>query len=263
MKIVVITHHKTGTQLWAKIFSEIERRCKLKSILIKGASASQENLNLINDKWDICRFTHGIKDFKYLEALEKFDYRCVHSIRNPANIIISAAKYHKENHSEKWLTLKKKKYGNMSYQEKISSFENLQQQLIWEMNHISKLNIKNMMNLIKMNKSNFQNLDLDYLSFDQRMVEFNNLYYFLKLGQYKNVNSKTFKLKEWINIGLKNLLWNIENRPDNSSLKNTKKHITRETLKGLLDNRYKFEEESRNEFKKVFGNETYNYTFSD
>ena len=47
------------------------------------------------------------------------------------------------------------------------------------------------------------------------------------------------------------------------SLKNTKKHITRETLKGLLDNRYKFEEESRNEFKKVFGNETYNYTFSD
>ena len=257
MRIVIITHHKTGTSLWKHIFSELEMCCKLKSISITKNNSS-ENLNLINGQWDICRFTHGINN-KLLEALDKFDYKCVHSIRNPANIIISAANYHKENKKEEWLTLKKKEFGNMSYQEKISSFENLQQELIWEMNNASNRTIKDMMKLIKANKSNFKNLDLDYISFDPRMVEFKNLYYFLNLEQHKDVNSKPFKLKQWIEIGLNNFLWNIESRP--KILKRREKHITRENLKGLLDNRYMFEEESRNEFIKVFGRQTFNYTF--
>ena len=263
MRTVIVTHHKTGTSLWRKIFSKLANKCELKSIIINGNSSSQD-LDLINDQWDICIFTHGIKDLKYFEALEKFDYRCVHSIRNPANIIVSAVKYHKENTKEKWLTLKKEKFGNMSYQEKISSLENFQDQLIWEMNHASKKNIENMMYLINANKSNFANLDLDNISFDQRMVEYNNLYYFLNLSQYKLVNSKTFPLKEWIKIGLQNLLWNIENSSNTNRLEHTKKyHITRENLKGLLDNRCKFEKESRNEFIKVFGKEIYDFTFCE
>lgn len=263
MKIVIITHHKTGTQLWAKIFSALAKKCNLKSIQLTGKKSIEENLNLINSEWDICQFTHGIKDLKYLTALDKYDYRCIHSIRNPANIIISAAKYHKENVGEVWLTLKKKKYGNLSYQEKISSFENFQDQLIWEMNNISKKNIFNMLDLLKLNKANFKNIDLDYVSFDQRMTEFNNLYYFLKLNQYKNIKSKTFSLKQWIKIGLNNFLWNIENRIEDNNLKATKKHITREQVKGLLDNREKFEDEAKNEFKKIFGNEYFNYTFNE
>ena len=261
MKIVIITHHKTGTQLWGSLFKTLGKIYDWKIIKIPSKD-QREKLKLINEEnWDICHFTNGIKNLDALETLDKYNYRCLHSIRNPANIIVSAAKYHKRG-SEKWLTKKKEIFKNMSYQEKISSFDNDQDELIWEMNNISKENIKNMMSIIRLNKINFRHIDLDYVSFDKRMVEYNNLYFFLKLDQIKKNQSKQIFLTHWVNQGYKHLLWNFENRKENKGILTTlKKHVTRENCEGLLDNRFMFKDKAKNEFRKIFGEIIYTYTF--
>jgi hypothetical protein len=241
MKIIIFCHHKTGTVFWKKIFEKFSKTTNLKLITLTRSNNSEM---FQEGNWDICLLTHSHIQLDYFKNLE---YRGIHSIRNPANIIVSACKYHKKS-KENWLHVKK--FDGLSYQEKLLSLNDFQDQLIFEMSHSSYSTIKKMINIMKNNSFKIFNSDIEVLSYDKQMKDFKNLFYFLQIDKVKD-----FSMENWINIGKKEFLWN-KNLESGNNL-----HITREKVNALLDYRDCFGEKAKNEFKNIFGLEIYNYTF--
>lgn len=249
-KIIVLAHHKTGSLFWNRILKRLQKKFELNLLTIQRKYFDEELNDFIYGNWDICLQTHSSCSLKYVENI---DFRCVHSIRNAANVIVSALKYHKFNKDEKWLQKKRKNFGGLSYQEKILKFKNLEKELTFEMNHASRYTIENMAKITKDNSNQVLNVDLDIVSSDKEMKDFKNLFYFLRLEQLDN-----FNLQQWINLGKKEFLWNQQNLKNKPKLA---KHITRSDLANLLDNRFLFNRNNKHEFKRIFGLEIYNNTF--
>lgn len=121
-KILVGTHHRAGTMWIGGIFRKIARH-----LVLEFFSGPQRDLPR---NFDIFFQNHSVFD---LEALP-FDYRGVHVIRDPRDVIVSGCFYH-QNANEAWLHVRRKEFGGLTYQEKIVSLPSVDEQLLFEMEY--------------------------------------------------------------------------------------------------------------------------------
>ncbi len=121
-KILVGTHHRAGTMWIGGIFRKIAR-----DLALEFFSGSQPDLPR---NFDIFFQNHSVIDFSRLS----FEYRGVHVIRDPRDVIVSGCFYHQKA-SERWLHVPREKFGGLTYQQKINALPSLDDQLMFEMEY--------------------------------------------------------------------------------------------------------------------------------
>ncbi len=128
-KVLVGTYHKTGTVWMKKIFTKSCSNLKLKFFSGKSEETPLDfNVFLQN---------HSKFNFEQLNS----EYKGLHLIRDPRDIIISGCFYHQKAH-EKCLHIPKHELGGLTYQEKINSYNSLDDKILFEMENSSAYNIK-------------------------------------------------------------------------------------------------------------------------
>lgn len=164
-KILIGTHHKTGTVWLLSIFATISNEFGLN--FYKG---KQTNLSV---EYDI--FFQDHSKF-YFDTLDN-SVRGLHIIRDPRDVVISGVFYHQKS-KEKWLHKPKKKFGGLSYQEKLNSCENLDQKIHMEINRSAKTNINDMITWSYSNPA-FYELKYEELIADIDLILFHKIFTFL------------------------------------------------------------------------------------
>lgn len=164
-KILLATHHKTGTVWFNSIFGTI---CKNYSLdFYKG---EQKNLP---DQFDVFTQDHSCIDFD----LFSWPYRGVHIVRDPRDIIVSGCFYHQKS-EESWLHRQRDEFDGMTYQEKINSIEQFDDQLLFEMEHSARRTIIDMTNWDYENP-NFFEIKYENLIKDVDLILFHEIFTFL------------------------------------------------------------------------------------
>src|SRR5690606_2308480 len=69
------------------------------------------------------------------------DARGLHMIRDPLDVLISAVRYHETTEAE-WVHKPQKRFDGRSVQEVINSFDNFQDKLLFEIDHVGERNIR-------------------------------------------------------------------------------------------------------------------------
>lgn len=164
-KILVGTHHKTGTMWLISIFKKISRKFDLK--FFRGKQ------NKLPENFDIFLQDHSQFDFDKLPS----EYRGIHLIRDPRDIIISGCFYHTKS-QEKWLHIKREKFGGLTYQEKINSYSSLDDQIFFEMENTAFKAISAILDW-DYNNAKFMNIKYEDLISDQDLLLFHQLFNFL------------------------------------------------------------------------------------
>jgi len=121
-KILVGTHHRAGTMWIGGIFRRIAR-----DLALEFFSGSQQDLP---QNFDIFFQNHSAFDFSRLPV----EYRGVHVIRDPRDVIVSGCFYHQKA-SEAWLHVEREEFGGLTYQQKMNSLPSVDDQLMFEMEH--------------------------------------------------------------------------------------------------------------------------------
>ena len=163
-KILIGTHHKTGTVWMKNIFSQIGRKFKLKFVNDKFENIPQEFNIFLQD--------HSQFDFDRL----KIEYKGLHIIRDPRDIIISGCFYHQKSH-EPWLHLKREELGGLTYQEKINSYESLDDKILFELDN-SEYNLVPIINWDYYNPAFFE-VKYEDLIVDTDLLLFHEIFAFL------------------------------------------------------------------------------------
>lgn len=150
-RILIGTHHKTGTVWMGSIFSTISRWLSLtycKSGLQKYDLPKEFHIFLNN---------HSKFNFDSF----RFPFRGLHIVRDPRDVIVSACFYHQKA-KEEWLHEPKEKFNGLTYQQKINSYNTLGDRFLFEMEHSAGGNIRNM-------------LEWDYTRRDFMEIKYENL----------------------------------------------------------------------------------------
>lgn len=164
-KILVATHHKTGTVWLLTIFKEICRQFNLGFF-----SGKQEN---ISENFDVFLSMHGRLNLDTIGS----EYYGIHIIRDPRDIIISGCFYHTKS-KEKWLHIKRDEFGGLTYQEKINSYESLEDKILFEMENSALRNISKILNW-DYNNPKFIEIKYENLINDQQLLLFHEIFAFL------------------------------------------------------------------------------------
>jgi hypothetical protein len=164
-KILVGTHHKAGTVWLQSIFKRI---CNDFSLVF--FNGRQSNLP---EQFDVFLHFHSQFDLTSLH----FDFRGLHIIRDPRDIIISGCFYHQVS-SEKWLHKPLKQYGGKTYQEKINSYSTLDDKILFEMENSGYRNINKILNWDYTNQ-NFLEIKYEELIVDSELKLFSKIFTFL------------------------------------------------------------------------------------
>lgn len=165
-RVLVGTHHKTGTVWLLRIFDEISR--KLDLIFVH----SKDHPVPARWRWDIFHATHSQFDLERLR-----NCRGIHLVRDPRDMIVSAAFYHQTS-SEKWLHVPLPEFSGLTYQQKINSYASFDDKLLFEMEHSSFENIRNMMRFDCPDGS-FKRIKYEDLIDDRDLTQFEQMFAFL------------------------------------------------------------------------------------
>lgn len=163
--ILVGTHHKSGTVWLGDVFVAIARGMGMRFLNAKAGHSGKDI--------DILFQVDSAFNLRILQ-----DYRGIHIIRDPRDIIISGAFYHGSTKSESWLLEKDEKFRNLSYQEKIKSIQNLEYQFIFEMENRGGRTIREMASWNYQNK-NIKELRYELLIRDKSLKCFTEIFQFL------------------------------------------------------------------------------------
>lgn len=164
-KILIGTHHKTGTVWLSSIFHDI---CRYHSLTLY--EGRQENLPA---QYDVFMQDHSFIDLASIGA----PYRGMHIIRDPRDVIISGCFYHQAS-CETWLHQARKDLQGLTYQEKINSYRNIDDQILFEMEHSGRENIGDMLRW-DYNRSSFFEIKYEELIADTDLMLFHKLFIFL------------------------------------------------------------------------------------
>lgn len=105
-RVLIGTHHKTGTVWMANIFNSIASYYDLK------ISANRYNNSFICPPGN---FDIVIKNKSYFDFQNISNYKGLHIIREPRDIVFYGCFYHTKS-SEKWLHIKREEFGGLTYQ---------------------------------------------------------------------------------------------------------------------------------------------------
>lgn len=164
-KIVVGTHHKTGTVWMSGIFNKI---CK--EFGLNFYSGEQKKRP---DDFDVFFQSHSKFDLEQPPV----EYRGLHLIRDPRDRIVSGCFYHQKS-NEEWLHIKKDEFGGLTYQEKINSFKSLDDQIMFEMQNSGLRGIREMLDW-NYNNQKFYEVKYEDLISDKNLILFHKIYTFL------------------------------------------------------------------------------------
>jgi hypothetical protein len=139
--VLVGTHHKTGTVWMAQVF---QRFCRLHGVVFVDISEkSPEDMVqaiLLNTSPCVVFSHHSeFPDFSQ-PALAARAVRGIHVVRDPRDLLLSAARYHCDA-DEPQLLVPRPEFGGMTYREKISSLPTQDEQILFEMEHSGGRNI--------------------------------------------------------------------------------------------------------------------------
>ena len=108
MRILVGTHHKTGTVWMQKTFRQIAKTLGL------------DFVNLLRDPPPYCGEVLFHPHSGFDDTITAGDFRGLHLVRDPRDIAISALRYHRDL-KELWLHEPRDEFGGVTYQEKLNS----------------------------------------------------------------------------------------------------------------------------------------------
>jgi len=169
-KILIGTHHKTGTVWLEHIFRAIGGRFRLRYV----ASGHQSPKPV--GHWDIFHNKHSQFD---LDALG--DFRGLHMIRDPRDQIVSATHYHLKA-KETWLHVPRPSFGGLSYQQKINSLPTLEDQLLFEMSNAASFDIGHM-RAFDYSDPRFLTIKYEDYVTDYSLVRFEQAFRFLEFSE--------------------------------------------------------------------------------
>jgi hypothetical protein len=132
-RLYIATHHKTGTMWLQRIFRSFAYYHGLRTIAARDLRPELP--------FDILLDGHSGRPLDELGI----DYRGVHMIRDPRDLIVSACRYHQKS-VEKRVLAPRPEFGGLSYQEKINSYADFGDKLLFEMEHSAYKNITAMRN---------------------------------------------------------------------------------------------------------------------
>jgi len=165
-KVLVGTHHKTGTVWLRSIFRKICEQHSLK--LFAGEQDQATGVD-----YDIFFQQHSRFD------LQAFDepVRGLHLIRDPRDVVISGCFYHQSS-VEAWLRVPRGDLGGDTYQRAILSRDSLEDKVLFEMEHTGRETIEEM---IGWNYSlpSFYELKYEDIISDADLMQFHRVFSFL------------------------------------------------------------------------------------
>ena len=126
-----------------------------------------------SDGFDVFYHHHS----KFLLSQTGAEYRGLHLIRDPRDTIVSGCFYH-QHADEPWLHRKRKKFGGLSYQEKINSYATFSDKLLFELEHSARSAIRHMSRWDYGNPS-FMETKYEDLIRDRNLVLFDEIFRFL------------------------------------------------------------------------------------
>lgn len=156
--LFVGTHHKTGTMWMVNIFQSFAERAGLP---ILNFSEHCRALGITGQRCDQLLFGYGMgfdgiivadhsEGFRSAAALLPVGRRRMfHVVRDPRDIAISAAEYHVRA-EEPWLHVPLTEFGGMTYQERISSYDQLDDRVLFEIEHSSAATVHEIRGLINL-----------------------------------------------------------------------------------------------------------------
>lgn len=164
--VLVGTYHKTGTVWLRDIFLKISRKTGLPfTVSYIRDFVSTPHIYFHEES----SFDPEIMDAQY--------FRGVHLIRDPRDIAVSGMFYHKKA-KEPWLHQKYPEFNGMTYQEKINSYDNLDEQLLFEIENAALRNT-NLMKEWDYSNNNFIEIKYENLINDSNLELFHDIFVFL------------------------------------------------------------------------------------
>jgi len=130
--VLVGTHHKTGTVWMQKLFSQFCNH--LGERFYEGEQAALPADAGVFLQW------HS----RFQPADLGRAYRGLHLIRDPRDVLISGAHYHRSS-KEAWLHVRKLKFRGLTYQEAIGRRRTLAEAIVFEMKHVGGHTIREML----------------------------------------------------------------------------------------------------------------------
>jgi hypothetical protein len=131
-RILVGTHHKTGTVLMRRVFERVAKLFRL-----RWMNASDRPIP--HDEWDVAFDRHS--QFKGLNPA--LAVRGVHVVRDPRMVVVSAAFYHQRS-DEKWLHEPRPDFSGKTYQQAINSLATDRERFVFEMDQVAGQEIRAM-----------------------------------------------------------------------------------------------------------------------
>ncbi len=167
-KILIGTHHKTGTVWLRKIFSRLSKELGLKFY-------SSGDPKIPTDA-DIILNNHS--RFNNLEELGPF--RGLHVIRDPRDIIVSGCFYHQKS-AEAWLHVKRERLNGLTYQQALLAKTSLEDKISFEMEALGRTTIQDIINW-DYNDARFLNIKYEDLMSDVDLKVFHDIFLYLGLN---------------------------------------------------------------------------------
>tara|TARA_R110002073_G_scaffold44648_10_gene123702 strand:- start:640 stop:1446 length:807 start_codon:yes stop_codon:yes gene_type:complete len=180
LPILVCTHHKTGTVWMLRIFDGIQRADGTPYELINLHSPKPDQN--IEARTPIFFDPRG--DYTLAASLAE-DYRGVHVIRDPRDVVISGAYYHQSS-SESWLHVKRDDCDGRTYQEAINSGD-YGDPFVFEMQRVGGYTIRNM---VDWNYADTRILTVKY----EDLIQDTNLSVFEQVFRFLNLDEKMLEL---------------------------------------------------------------------
>jgi hypothetical protein len=154
--LFVGTHHKTGTMWMFSVFQAFAERAGIpflnfsehcRGLGIAGRRADQLlfGYGLAFDGIVLADHSEGFRSAASLLPKERL--RMFHVVRDPRDIAISAADYHVRSR-EPWLHVPQTEFGGMTYQERIASYDQLDDRVLFEIEHSSAATVQEIRSLI-------------------------------------------------------------------------------------------------------------------
>ncbi len=177
--ILIGTHHKTGTIWMNNVFRKFAKLTDTEFYNISQNNIDEEKKRNIlkeaafSEKRSIYFDYHS--NFPEIETGQENQFKGIHLIRNPLDVLISSTLYHSWS-GERWLHVNKDKYDKMTYQDKINSLGSIKEKLEFEMSNSALNTIKKMANF------NIKNIFLQ-IKFEDLIID-RNFYEVIKIARY-------------------------------------------------------------------------------